>query len=60
MKLEEFMYRSQLPCMLLIINNFEKSAELRRKMPGKINKVRIHLKKNNCLLLIVDAFQRKS
>ena len=30
MKMEEFMYRSQLPRYREIINNFEKSTELRK------------------------------
>ena len=64
MKLEEIMYKSQKPQLLLIINNYEKSAELRRKKKKKINKVRIHLKICelfiNYLLLIVGAFQKKS
>ncbi|CAH1785090.1 unnamed protein product [Owenia fusiformis] len=34
MKLEEFMYRSQLPRMKVIIDNFEKSVELRRTFEG--------------------------
>ena len=40
MKLEEYMYRSQLPRMKYIIENFEKSAELRKTLPGDYHKVR--------------------
>ena len=39
MKLEEYMYRSQLPRMQYIIENFEESARLRKTLSGEHHKV---------------------
>ena len=39
MKQEEFMYRSQLPRMLKIIDYFEKSAELMKEFDTPVYKV---------------------
>ncbi len=39
MKLEEYMYRSQLPRMRYIIENYENSAAIRKKLPDAFHKV---------------------
>ncbi len=39
MKLEEYMYRSQLPRMQYIIGNYERSAEIRKSFPDPYHKV---------------------
>ncbi|KAK2172234.1 hypothetical protein NP493_979g00007 [Ridgeia piscesae] len=41
MKLIEFMYRSQLPQMRKIVDNYEAAAKLLRQLPGEFNKVKL-------------------
>ena len=41
MKLEEDMYKSQLPTLRKILENYEAAAKLLRQLPGEFNKVSI-------------------